>query len=52
LKHRIYNYDAEADADLAIKQYFSKNPPHDPITGVTDRELEKYVGWWLPKHKL
>lgn len=47
----VYGYDAEVDADTHIQAYLDKKEPHDPKTGVTDRELEKFVGWWWPKSK-
>ncbi|EXJ62201.1 hypothetical protein A1O7_02634 [Cladophialophora yegresii CBS 114405] len=47
----VYNYDAEADAELAIQTYLNMHEPYDPNSGVTDRELERFVGWWYPKQK-
>ncbi|KAK4941043.1 hypothetical protein LTR10_018964 [Elasticomyces elasticus] len=48
----VYGYDAEEDAEIAIKAYADKHEPHDPKTGVTDRELERFVGWWWPKDRV
>jgi hypothetical protein len=48
----VYGYDAEQDADLAIKAHLDRQEPRDPKTGVTDRELERFVGWWWPKDKV
>ncbi|KAJ9616815.1 hypothetical protein H2200_000534 [Cladophialophora chaetospira] len=45
----VYNYDAEADAELAIQTYLAANEPYDANSGVTDRELARFVGWWYPK---
>ena len=45
----MYGYDAEHDADICIEAHLSKREPYDPKTGVTDRELEKFIGWWWPK---
>ncbi|ETI23936.1 hypothetical protein G647_05743 [Cladophialophora carrionii CBS 160.54] len=47
----VYNYDAEADAELAIQSYLNTHEPYDPNSGVTDRELERFVGWWYPKER-
>jgi hypothetical protein len=41
--------DVERDADLAIAVYLDKQEPIDKQTGVTVRELEKFVGWWWPR---
>ncbi|OAG42032.1 hypothetical protein AYO21_03767 [Fonsecaea monophora] len=48
----VYGYDAEEDADIAIRAYLQKCEPYDVNTGVTDRELERFVGWWWPKDKI
>ncbi|KAK5208123.1 hypothetical protein LTR41_006059 [Exophiala xenobiotica] len=48
----VYGYDAEQDADLAIKAHLDRQEPRDPKTGVTDREFERFVGWWWPKDKV
>ncbi|EXJ68428.1 uncharacterized protein A1O5_08220 [Cladophialophora psammophila CBS 110553] len=48
----VYNYDAEEDAEIAIRAYLEKCEPFDVKTGVTDRELERFVGWWWPKDKI
>ncbi|KIX02394.1 uncharacterized protein Z518_08335 [Rhinocladiella mackenziei CBS 650.93] len=48
----VYGYDAEQDAELTIQAYLDKQEPHDPKTGVTDRELERFIGWWWPKDKV
>jgi hypothetical protein len=47
--HSVYGYDAERDADLTIAAYLDKQEPIDKQTGVTVRELEKFVGWWWPR---
>ncbi|OQU98820.1 FAD binding domain-containing protein [Cladophialophora immunda] len=48
----VYNYDAEEDAEIAIRAFLGKCEPYDVKTGVTDRELERFVGWWWPKDKI
>jgi len=48
----VYGYDAEQDAEIAIQAYINKQEPYDPKTGVTDRELERIMGWWWPKEKV
>ncbi|KIY02128.1 uncharacterized protein Z520_02266 [Fonsecaea multimorphosa CBS 102226] len=48
----VYNYDAEEDAEIAIRAFLGGCEPYDVKTGVTDRELERFVGWWWPKHKV
>ena len=48
----MYGYDAEQDADLAIEAYLKQHEPYDPKTGVTDRELERFVGWLGPKYQV
>jgi len=47
----VYGYDAEADADIHIQAHLEKNEPRDEKTGVTNRELQKFIGWWWPKAK-
>lgn len=47
----VYGYNAEADANLHIQAYLEQKEPGDEKTGVTNRELEKFVGWWWPKEK-
>jgi hypothetical protein len=49
--HSVYGYDAEKDADLAIAAYVEKQEPWDKQTGVTTRELDKFVSWWWPEKK-
>lgn len=51
LDNSVYGYDAEADADTAIQAYLDKREPRDEKTGITNRELEKFIGWWWPKAK-
>jgi hypothetical protein len=46
--HSVYGYDVERDADLAIAAYLDKQEPMDKQSGVTVRELEKFIGWWWP----
>ncbi|KAI1621082.1 salicylate hydroxylase [Exophiala viscosa] len=48
----VYGYDAEEDAEMAIRAYLDKHEPYDPKTGVTDRELKRFVGWWWPKDRM
>jgi hypothetical protein len=47
----VYGYDAERDADLAIAAYLENQEPWDKRTGVTTRELDKFVGWWWPEKR-
>jgi hypothetical protein len=47
----VYGYNAEADANLHIQAYLESKEPRDEVTGVTNRELENFVGWWWPKEK-
>ena len=48
----VYAYDAERDADIAVEAYLQNHEPYDKNTGVTDREMEKFIGWWWPKERI
>lgn len=45
---RVYGYDAERDAELAIDAFLLENQAKGD---VVQHELEKYVGWWWPQEK-
>ena len=44
----IFGYDAEADAEKAVEAYLKKHEPYNATTGVTDREWERFYGYFHP----
>ena len=47
----IFGYDAEDDADIAIEAWYSKHEPYNRTTGVTNREWERFYGYFHPAGK-
>ena len=45
----MFDYDAEADAEIAIKAYLDGQEPGDKNSGLTRREMERFFGHWWPK---
>jgi len=44
----VYAYDAESHADAAIFEYSKDREPTDPKTGVTKKNADTFMNWFLP----
>ncbi|OCL14438.1 FAD/NAD(P)-binding domain-containing protein [Glonium stellatum] len=47
----VYGYDAEADADEAIRSFLEQHESKDESTGITKKEADKILNWFLPEEE-